>query len=248
MAKFGPDDLGLLLDGRNISQDSIDATVEEEALLEQSNGWGDTWVEQTALGVKQGNLSWNGFYDDVAGATKDVLNDAEVGAAGVACITLGTAQGAEFIGAAGLKSSVARSAARDALVKYSLNLQGATVEAGDVLEPEGAQSGAGATSSGSLDNSAASTNGGAGYLQVTDLTLGGYTSVTVKIQESSDDGVGDAWTDIITFTAVTAADVAERIAIAAGTTVERYLRVTLTWNGAGSGESITMWCGFARSK
>lgn len=248
MPKFGPDDLGLLLDGRNISQDSIDATVESEALTEQTNGWGDSWVEHTALGLKQGSLSWNGFYDDASGGTKDALNDAEVGAAGVASVILGTSQGSDFIGAAGLKAAVARAAARDALVKYSLNLQGSIVEDGEVIEPEGAQSGNGATSSGSLDNSAASSNGGAGYLQVTALTLGGYTSVTVKIQESSDNGAGDAWADLVTFTAVTAADVAERIAVAAGSTVERYLRVELTWNGSGSGESITLWCGFARSK
>ncbi len=248
MVKFGPDDLGLLLDGRNIGQDAIDATIESEALLEQTNGWGDSWVEQTAIGVRQGSLSWNGFYDDASGGTKDALNDAEVGAATVACILLGTSQGSDFVGATGLKAAVARSAGRDELVKYSLNAQGSTVDNGEIIEPEGAQSGAGATSSGSLDNSAASSNGGAGYLQVTDLTLGGYTSVTVKIQESSDNGAGDAWADLVTFTAVTAADVAERIAVAAGTTVERYLQVELTWNGSGSGESITLWCGFARSK
>jgi hypothetical protein len=52
------------------------------------------------------------------------------------------------------------------------------------------------------------------------------TSVTVKIQESSDNGVGDAWADVTGggFTAATGIT-AQRIATAPGQTVERYLRV-----------------------
>lgn len=55
------------------------------------------------------------------------------------------------------------------------------------------------------------------------------TSVTVKIQESSDDGAGDAWADVTggAFTAATGVT-SERIATAEGQTVERYLRVVTT--------------------
>lgn len=245
MAKFGPDDLGLLIDGYDLAQDSIDATIESEALLEQTNGWGDSWVEWSATGVRQGSFAWNGFFDDTAGLAVEALVGNE-GAAGVACVLLGTAQGNGFVGLSGLKASQARAAARDQLQKISLNIQGAIVEDGDIIESLGAESGDGVTGDGSLDNAASSADGGAGYLQVKSLTLGGYTSVTVKIQESSDDGAGDAFADVVTFTAVTAAEIAERVAVATGTTVERYLRVTLTWNGAGSSESITLMVGFYR--
>ena len=73
---------------------------------------------------------------------------------------------------------------------------------------------------------------------MTELTLGGYTSITVTVQESSDNGGSDAFADVVAFTAVTAESFSERKAIAA--TVERYTRVILTLNGAGSSESITL--------
>lgn len=65
------------------------------------------------------------------------------------------------------------------------------------------------------------------YLQVFAFT---GTSATVKIQESSDNGAGDAWADVTggSFTTVTGRT-AERIQSASATlTVERYLRVVTT--------------------
>lgn len=55
------------------------------------------------------------------------------------------------------------------------------------------------------------------------------TSVTVKLQESSDNGAGDAWVDVTGggFTAATGVT-SQRIATAANLTVERYLRVVTT--------------------
>jgi hypothetical protein len=84
-----------------------------------------------------------------------------------------------------------------------------------------------ATNGTSLDNLAASATGFAAYCHVTSVT---GTSVTVKIQESSNDGAGDAFADIITFTAVLGAATGfQRSALATLTTaVERYLRVVTT--------------------
>jgi hypothetical protein len=55
------------------------------------------------------------------------------------------------------------------------------------------------------------------------------TSVTVKLQESSDNGVGDAWVDVVGggFTAATGIT-SQRIETARGQTVERYLRAVTT--------------------
>ncbi|RLV66353.1 hypothetical protein STAN_1874 [Streptomyces sp. CBMAI 2042] len=55
------------------------------------------------------------------------------------------------------------------------------------------------------------------------------TSVTVKLQESSDNGGADTWADVAggAFTAATGIT-SQRIATAAGQTVERYLRVVTT--------------------
>ena len=103
-------------------------------------------------------------------------------------------------------------------------------------------------SDGSLDNAGASSEGGRVYIQATALTLGGYTNMQIKLQESSDDGVGDAWADVTgaTSTAITTVPASEVLTIAAGTTIERYTRALLVLNGSGSGESITALVALAR--
>lgn len=56
------------------------------------------------------------------------------------------------------------------------------------------------------------------------------TSVTIKLQQSSDNGVGDAWADVVggSFGALSAASQGLRIATARTQAVERYLRVVTT--------------------
>ncbi len=85
-----------------------------------------------------------------------------------------------------------------------------------------------ATNGSSVDFGTGSTAFGfQAYLQVFSFT---GTSVTIKLQESSDDGAGDAFTDVTggAFTTVTGRT-AERIQSSSDTlTVERYLRVVTT--------------------
>lgn len=74
-----------------------------------------------------------------------------------------------------------------------------------------------------VDLAAATAFGLQAYLQVFAFT---GTSVTVKLQESSDNGAGDAWTDVVGggFVAATAIG-AQRIQTARNLAVERWLRV-----------------------
>lgn len=83
----------------------------------------------------------------------------------------------------------------------------------------------GATNGASHNFGAATANGLVAYLEVFSVT---GTSITVAIQSSSDDGAGDAFASIITFTAVAAGNKGfERKTLATLTTaVEQYLRVT----------------------
>lgn len=76
----------------------------------------------------------------------------------------------------------------------------------------------------SLDNTASTTDGLVAHLQVLAFT---GTSITVAIQESSDDGAGDTFAAVTgaTFTAATGVGT-QRVATATGLTVERYLRVS----------------------
>lgn len=86
---------------------------------------------------------------------------------------------------------------------------------------------------------ASTVNGGAGYQAIS--AFSGFTGVVGKVQHSVDNSV---WADLVTFTNVTAGPVAERIVVAAGTTVNRYTRHIGTVTGAGS---ITPFAGFSRS-
>lgn len=83
-----------------------------------------------------------------------------------------------------------------------------------------------ATNGSSRDNGAASTIGLAAYLQVFAFT---GTSVTVALQESSDDAVGDPFAAVTggAFTAASAVG-AQRIVTSLTLAVERYLRVVTT--------------------
>lgn len=95
------------------------------------------------------------------------------------------------------------------------------------------------TNSSSVDNLAATTNGGAAILHVT--TVSGTTpTMTVDLQHSSDNST---FVDLITFTQATAKTY-ERKELAAGTTVNRYTRCQSTI--AGTSPSFTYQMSFAR--
>lgn len=89
-----------------------------------------------------------------------------------------------------------------------------------------------------------SDNGGAAYLQVNALTLGGYTNFAPLAVHSSDNV---SYTTLATFATVTTAPSAQRVVVAAGTLVKRYTAVSWTYNGAGSGQSVKFFSGFARA-
>ena len=243
MAKFGPDEAFVLVNGHAISGDVQTLQTEKEAVLEQdTQGFGDSWTEAADVGVRKWSASQEGHYDDADGGSEDAFVGHE-GADRVVTFGIeGNTQGKKCQCGIAISSSVARRSGRGQLSKISAEWQGDGVLSDAVIvQSLAAESGAGATSDGSQDDSASSANGGTGYLQVTDLTLGGYTSITVTLRDSADDAV---WADLIAFTAVTADEFAQAVAVAG--TVDRYLRVELTLNGSGSGESITLLVAFER--
>lgn len=90
-----------------------------------------------------------------------------------------------------------------------------------------------------VDNGASSANGGVGFLHVSAIA-GGAPNAVYKIQHSTDNVT---YIDLIAFTAVTAA-VAQRSVVAAGTTIRRYLKITITEGGTTT--SVTGSVSFAR--
>lgn len=79
------------------------------------------------------------------------------------------------------------------------------------------------------DGGAASANGGVAHLHVS--AFSGLTSNTVTIEHSVDGST--SWATLVTFSAATAAT-SQRVEVAAGTTVRRYLRVVDTVVGTGT--------------
>jgi hypothetical protein len=93
----------------------------------------------------------------------------------------------------------------------------------------------------SVDNAAGTTNGGVAHLHVTSNTRNG--AINVKVQHSANNST---WADLVVFTATTSSTItSERIEVAAGTAVNRYVRVNVS-GFAGSTGSATITVGFAR--
>jgi len=245
MPKYGSDDVFLLVDGHDLSGLTFELELNKETEVEETHGFGDSWVEVETTDINRGGVTQRGWYDDATDKTSDAL----VANPGVSRVLLagieGNVQGGAAVGFQGaMQRNIARNPARGELTKISAEyLSDGEVDDVDheIVQTLSAEAGDGATSDGSWDNGGASANGGAAYLEVTALALGGYTNVEVKLQESSDDGT-DPWADVAggTFTVVTTAPNAERLVLAPLLAIEQYVRVLLTWNGAGSSESITL--------
>jgi hypothetical protein len=89
---------------------------------------------------------------------------------------------------------------------------------------------------------AKSNNGGYGYIQFTNVTLGGHTAASVTLRHSVDNVT---FAVLGTFASITAIG-AERITVAGA--VNRYLATALDLTGAGSSPTVTYFAGFARNQ
>lgn len=93
-----------------------------------------------------------------------------------------------------------------------------------------------------IDGGAASSNGGVAHLHVTAVD-GTTPTLDVTIEHSVNGSTG--WNTLVTFAQVTTSPAAERVAVAAGTTVRRYLRVV--YDVDGTTPSYNLAVAFARS-
>ena len=77
MAKYGSDDVTITVNAQDLS-DYIDTFngLDIEAMLQESHAFGDEWTEHLFSGVKKGNeITFAGFYDDVANGPDATLDD-----------------------------------------------------------------------------------------------------------------------------------------------------------------------------
>ena len=121
-------------------------------------------------------------------------------------------------------SGFSLAAQTDGFTDFGVSLHDLTAETADL-------SGTG------VDNAASSANGGTAQLHVS--AFSGFTSAVVIVEHSTNNSV---WATLATFATATATT-SDRVLVAAGATVNRYLRYSVDVTGTGS---VTFQVGFAR--
>ncbi|TDC63878.1 hypothetical protein E1258_09540 [Micromonospora sp. KC207] len=182
-------------------------------------------------GLRDGGIDYQAWFNPAVGAAHDVLSAlprtdqvttychrATIGSPAACCV-------AKQIG-----YDPTRAADGSLTVAVQTQANGYGLEWG-TLATAATRTDTAATNGASIDLGAAGSFGLQAYLHVLAFT---GTDVTIKLQQSSDDGGGDAFADVTGggFTQVTGgAPLAERIQTARGQAVERYLRVVTTTTG-----------------
>lgn len=193
--------------------------------------------QQTAksfvVGLKDAVLSMEGFVDGVAAAADAVLQALfGVNSKIFSYYPEGDARGKSGYHMSAVQTSFEVKSDLGDAVGFSAEAQSnVSMERGESLKAS-ADSITIDGSETSVDNAAPTTDGGAAYLHV--ISKSGGTTLAVIIEQSSDNGVGDAWATIATFAVASAQAIAERVAIPAGTTIERYTRATFDVGAGGT--------------
>lgn len=178
--------------------------------------------------LRDGRISWTSFFNDATGQAHERLSALPTADQHLMWLT-GSSIGSPAACMIGKQIDYNPTRPQDGSLTIAVQAQanGYGLEWCDLLTA-GVRTDTTATNGASLDLGTGSTAFGLqAYLQVVAFT---GTSVTIKLQESSDDGSGDAWADVTggAFTAVSAARTVERIQTSRSQTVERYLRVVTT--------------------
>lgn len=174
---------------------------------------------------RDGRLGWNSFFNPEAAKAHEVLSGLPTTDRHLVWAT-GTAIGSPAACMVGKQIDYNPTRGQDGALTIAVQAQanGFGLEWGDLLTA-GVRTDTTATNGASLDLGIGSTAFGMqAYLQVFAFT---GTTATITVQESGDNGVGDAWAAVAggAFAAVTAGPAAARIQTARDQTVERYLRV-----------------------
>lgn len=213
------------------------ATVSRSVDQPMTHTFGDTFEEHDVPGLLDGSFSFQGPYDGAASEIDSILRArlAQEAPCYVSLYPSGDTLG-NLVEMAALvpQDHPINSSEQDLTTTSCAAPTDGPVDLGVSLHALGAETGT--INGASVDETEASANGGVAHLHV---TLFGATSVTIKVQHSTDNSV---WNDLITFTAVTAVG-KQRIELAAGTTVNRYVRYIIS---AMTGASLTFAVAFAR--
>ena len=217
-----------------------DGSVSSSVETAEVTAFGGT-AKAYLTGLKDGTLSASGMFDGAANGVDEVLT-ASIGSDTLAPVTFGpnglTIGDRVVLLQAKTTSYDVSSPVGDVVsVSYDAQADGG-LDHGVSLAALASISAT--TNSTSVDNTASTTNGGLAQVHVTVNSRS--SNSTIKVQHSSDNST---WADLASFTVVaTTITTSERVAVAAGTTVNRYLRAQNTL-AAGTG-SITYQVSFSR--
>jgi len=239
MTKYASDKALLFWDGYNLTGYSTELSLETRALTQDMTVLGNTWRQHAHSGLKEADVSYEAFYDTDIDAAFAALTGSGTGLV----LFEGNTAGKKAVGLAGmLQSGYPRRTTLGEFHRAKGEFQvSGDVEEGMIIAPHAAYDSDPAVVAGQ-DNTESSNAGGSGYLQVTALTLGGYTNIIVKIRDSEDDVT---YADLIAFTAVTAAPADERKTVTG--TVNRYVNTEWAFTGTGTGESASFITVFKRN-
>lgn len=208
------------LDGYKLTPLATEAPVSIEYDTIEAGAFNNP-VKQYLCGRAEGSIEFNGLFDSTTtGATHEALKT--IGIDKVAGVAYGNnaapAQGDIAAGMPVHQSSYTVSADLNGVIaaKASLKSAGTPLEWGVLLANLTGVSADGNTAS--IDDSASSSAGAAGYLFISGISAG--DTIQVKIQDSPDDST---WSDLITFTLDGSAIDAERVLVSGS--VDRYVRV-----------------------
>ena len=201
-----------------------------------------TSAKTYVVGHRDGTVSLSGMFEGTASTGTDEFFDDALGNSTKSLLIVAPEGHSNGTGAILLKAddtSYEVSSAIADVVQVSAEFQSTdAVEHGKILSSGSTVS---ATGNGTgVDNTTSSTNGGAGFLSVPVNTRNG--TIGVKVQHSADNST---FADLVSFTTVTSSQkTSERVEVASGTTINRYLRVVYTV--AGSTGSATPVVAFTR--
>lgn len=191
----------------------------------------DASAHEREGGVRDGGIDYTSFFNDASGHSHPVLKTLPTTDQIVtACV--GTTLGFPAVACVGKQIGYDGTRNADGSLLFAVQTAGTKygVEWGKQLTA-GIRTDTGATTGASVDFGSTPAVGlfAQAYLHVFSFT---GTDVTIKIQTSEDDAVGDPFADRISFTQVTAGPTAERAVHSnAGQSVERYARVITTTSG-----------------
>lgn len=227
----------VLLNGTDMSPFLNEATTTQEIETAETTTFGDqdkTYI----VGLADGTISTSGLFDSSAGASDAVLNGLIATEDNTfTVLPQGAVAGSRSVIANGQMTSYEISSPVADVVSISAEVQadgglyhGVALNGLQVVSASGV--------SGSVDNSASTSNGVLANLHVTANDRDGAT--TIKVQDSAD---GNTWADLVTFTNVSASTTDGESITSTGT-VNRYLRAEHTL--AGSSGSVTYHVSVAR--